>query len=199
MRSGILREAYDYWIGPLSGPDYFPKDRAAIWFERSDTTDNFIREGFGPDLDLVATADWPLANLTREERIGLVIFLDQFPRNIFRETPAAFAYDSRAREIAGALLEHNRTGYHPVELVFLALPFEHSEALADQDRSVRLMEELVAALLGGDPFYASALGYARKHRDLILRFHRFPHRNAVLGRTSTPAEEAFLKEHGRGY
>jgi uncharacterized protein (DUF924 family) len=168
-----------------------------MWFERSDATDNYIRGTFGPDLDRVATTTWPLVDLTREEAVGLVIFLDQFPRNIFRESPAAFAYDSRAREIAAALLENNQTGYHPCELVFLALPFEHSEALADQDRCVRLMEELVAA--NPNPFYASALDFARKHRDLILRFRRFPHRNAVLQRKSTPEEEAFLKEHGRGY
>jgi uncharacterized protein (DUF924 family) len=196
---GILREAYDYWIGALADQDSFPADRAKIWFERSDATDDQIRQEFGPHLDKVATFDWPLADLVREEAVGLVMFLDQFPRNIFRESPAAFAYDSRAREIAGALLERNQAGYHPCELVFLGLPFEHSEALADQDRCVRLMEEIVAARPGGNEFYASALDYARKHRDIILRFHRFPHRNAVLERKSTPEEEAFLKEHGRGY
>jgi uncharacterized protein (DUF924 family) len=199
LQRGILREAYDYWIGPLPGPDYFPEDRAKIWFEPSDATDDHIRRKFGPHLDAVATADWPLHELTREEAVGLVIFLDQFPRNMFRRSPAAFAYDSRAREIAGALLERNQAGYHPCELVFLGLPFEHSEALADQDRSVRLMEEIEAATAGGNEFYASALDFADKHRELILRFRRFPHRNAVLQRQSTPEEAAFLKEHGRGY
>jgi uncharacterized protein (DUF924 family) len=199
LQGSILREAYDYWIGPLPRHEYFPEDRAKIWFDISDTTDDHIRENFAPRLDEVATTGWPLADLTREEAVGLVIFLDQFPRNIFRESPAAFAYDSRAREVAGALLERNRALYHPCELVFLSLPFEHSEALADQDRSVRLLEEIVAATPGGNEFYPVALDFARKHRDLILRFHRFPHRNVVLNRTSTPEEETFLKEHGRGY
>jgi uncharacterized protein (DUF924 family) len=199
LQTGILREAHDYWIGPLPGRDYFPDDRSKIWFERSDATDNRIREIFGPYLDEAATADWPLADLTREEGVGLVIFLDQFPRNIFRESPAAFAYDSRAREIAGALLERNRDGYHPCELVFLTLPFVHSEALTDQDRAVSLAAEIVAAMPAPNPFYGISLDAARKHRDIIRRFHRFPHRNAVLGRRSTPAEEAFMREHGRGY
>jgi uncharacterized protein (DUF924 family) len=194
-----LRQVHEYWFGTLSEPERFPLNRAAIWFERSDATDSYIRETFGPKLDPIATADWHVADLDREEGVGLVVFLDQFPRNIFRDSPAAFAYDSRAREIAGALLERNQYDYHPVERVFLALPFEHSEALADQDRAVRLMEDLVAALPDADGFYSDALDYARKHRDIVLLFHRFPHRNAVLGRRSTPEEEAFLKEHGRGY
>lgn len=199
MRRDVLRKAHDYWFGPLSGPDRFPEERAKIWFERSDATDDHIRREFGPYLDEVATADWQLEELTREERVGLVIFLDQFPRNVFRESPAAFAYDSRAREVAGMLLERNQAGYHPCELVFMALPFEHSEALADQDRAVRVLEGLVAAMPGGNEFYAGALDFARKHRDLIRRFHRFPHRNAVLGRQSTSEEAAFLKDYGRGY
>jgi len=199
LQTGILREAHDYWIGPLPDGDYFPQGRAKIWFERSDATDDHIREKFGPHLDEVATTDWPLEKLTREEGVGLVIFLDQFPRNIFRESPAAFAYDSRAREIAGALLERNPDGYHPCERMFLGLPLVHSEALADQDRAVSLATEIVAAMPAPNPFYGISLDAARKHRDIIRRFHRFPHRNAVLGRRSTPAEEAFMREHGRGY
>lgn len=198
MQTDILRRAYDFWIGPLPTPEYFPEDRSKIWFEKSDATDDHIRREFGSALDMVATTDWPLDELTRQEAVGLVIFLDQFPRNMFRESPAAFAYDSRAREIAGALLNRNLTEYHPCERMFLGLPFVHSESLADQDRAVQLAEAL-AASTGGHPFFNKSLDLARQHRDLIAQFHRFPHRNGCVGRQSTQEEMAFMEKHGRGF
>ena len=195
----ILRQAYQYWFGELSGPAQFPADKAEIWFKQSDATDTHIREKFGSQLKAVASADWPLSEMSRQERVGLVIFLDQFPRNIFRDSAEAFAYDPVARRIATALSVNNFSEYFPVEQVFLLLPFEHSESIADQERGVRLITDLAAKMPPENGFYSAALDAAIKHRDLILRFGRFPHRNVVLGRTSTPEEIAFAKEHGRGY
>jgi len=199
MNPAILHDAHAWWFGSLSGPADFPADKAAMWFERSHATDDHIRRAFGPHLAAVAAASWPLADLAREERVGLVLFLDQFPRNIFRESAEAFARDERAREIAAALIDNNYGEYYLIERAFLILPFEHSESLADQDTAVRLAEELAAAAPPGNDFFPSLVDYAVKHRDLIRRFGRFPHRNAVLGRESTPEEVAFLTEHGRGY
>ena len=199
MNPAILREAHAWWFGSLSGPADFPAAKAATWFEVSDATDDHIRRTFGPHLSAVASAAWPPADLGREERVGLVVFLDQFPRNIFRESAEAFAHDARAREIAATLIDNNYGEYYLIERAFLILPFEHSEQLADQDKSVRLAEELAAAAPAGNDFFPSLVEYAAKHRDLIRRFGRFPHRNAALGRESTPEEAAFLKEHGRGY
>jgi uncharacterized protein (DUF924 family) len=195
----ILGEVYRYWFGSLSGHDDYPKDKSEIWFKQSDATDSFIRDSFGAFIPQAAEAEWNLAELTREEQIGLVVLLDQFPRNIFRTSGEAFAYDAKARELARRLID-GRHRFHRVERSFLFLPFEHSEEGADQDLSVFLFAE--DAVSAPESWTATAriyLDYATRHRDLIRKFGRFPHRNAVLGRPSTPKEETFLKEHGRGY
>ncbi|WP_426664423.1 DUF924 family protein [Rhodanobacter aciditrophus] len=121
-----------------------------------------------------------------EGALALLILLDQFPRNAFRGTAHMFATDPLALAFARAAVERGHDhAIDPALRVFFYLPFEHSEALADQDRAVALCEGL------GD--YAR---YARIHHDVIARFGRFPHRNAVLGRDSTAAERAFLDEGG---
>jgi uncharacterized protein (DUF924 family) len=123
-----------------------------------------------------------------EDALALVLLLDQIPRNVFRRSGHAFATDGLAREVAKRAVE---AGFDqridaPMRLFFY-MPFEHSEDMADQDRSV----ELVSAM--GDAGYTD---YARRHRDVIARFGRFPHRNAALGRVSTPEERAWLDAGG---
>lgn len=199
MYAGILSQAYQFWFGDLATPDHFPADRSEVWFKQSDDTDSYIRNTFGSQLDFVARERWPLAAMTRQERVGLVVYLDQFPRNIFRDSGRAFEYDSIARRVATALGGNNFSEYFMVEQVFLILPFEHSEQIADQERAVTLMTGLAAKAPPEQGFYRLALDAALKHRELILRFGRFPHRNGVLGRVSTAEEIAFAREHGRGY
>jgi uncharacterized protein (DUF924 family) len=197
----VLRQVHHFWFGPLSGPEDFPAERAPIWFERRDTTDEAIRTAFGGDLDGIAAQRWRLDALSPAERVGLVVALDQFPRNLFRGDGRAFIHDARARHLSRRIVAHGAIDeYCLVERVFLLLPFEHSERLADQDFSVAeyllLTHEAPEAQRD---IYARFLDYAEKHRMLIRRFGRFPHRNADLGRESTPEEAAFLAEHGRGY
>ncbi|MCX5496338.1 DUF924 domain-containing protein [Kaistia dalseonensis] len=195
-----LVAAHRYWCGHLVYPTDYPAEKSAIWFERKDETDDYIRATFGPDLDRVAATDWPLDAMSREARIGLVIYLDQFPRNMFRADARAYAYDARARSIAHALVAAGVEEYGLIERSFLYLPFEHSEDLADQQLSVRLYEALLAAAPADQiPIYENFVAFAIKHRELIERFGRFPHRNADLGRVSTPDEVAFLEANGRGY
>jgi uncharacterized protein (DUF924 family) len=119
--------------------------------------------------------------------LALVLLLDQFPRNCFRGTPRMFATDAAARAVASAAIEagHDRA-IDPDLRVFLYLPFEHSEDPADQERAVALIAPLGPELLS----------YAEAHRDIIRRFGRFPHRNAILGRETTPEEQRFLDEGG---
>ena len=199
MDRKILDDIYRYWFGSLSGPDEFPKEKSEIWFKQSDATDSFIRDSFGAFIPEAAKVEWNLAELTHEEQIALVILFDQFPRNIFRTSGEAFAYDGKARDLARRLIDGRRR-FHRVERSFLFLPFEHSEDAADQDFSVLLFaEEAVSAPESWTGTSRIYLDYATRHRDLIRKFGRFPHRNAVLGRPSTPEEEAFLKENGRGY
>jgi uncharacterized protein (DUF924 family) len=122
--------------------------------------------------------------------LALVVLLDQFPRNMFRGTARAFEGDAGAREAARALLERGwDRDMSQAQRLFAYLPFEHSEALADQDLACELMKD----------FDDEQRGYAERHRDIIRRFGRFPHRNAALGRASTAAEVEFLKQPGSGF
>lgn len=125
---------------------------------------------------------------TPDGALALVLLLDQFPRNMFRASPKAYASDPRARGVASEALAHGFEQRVPAALRrFFHLPFSHSEEAADQERAVRLAEA------SGDP---DALKWARHHRDVIVRFGRFPHRNAILGRDSTPAEQDWLAQEG---
>ena len=125
---------------------------------------------------------------TAEGALALLLLLDQIPRNIFRGSGHAFASDGLARHYAGrALASGHDAAFEPMLRAFFYLPFEHSEDLADQDRSVALCEAM------GDANY---LKYAEAHRDVIRRFGRFPHRNHALGRDNTPEEQAWLDAGG---
>lgn len=173
-----------FWFADVPGDDF--RARKDIWFESDPAFDAVVASRFAAlhakasAGDLTAWEDRPRSTL------ALVIVLDQFPRNIYRDTRRAFASDPQALAVAQRAL--NRGFDHalrPVERMFLYLPFEHSENSEDQDRSVALFTAL------GDPV---TLDYAVRHRDIIDRFGRFPHRNAVLGRASTSEEGAFLAE-----
>jgi uncharacterized protein (DUF924 family) len=124
--------------------------------------------------------------------LALVVVLDQFSRNLHRDSARAFAQDAYARECAGQALERgDDLGLLPVERQFLYMPFEHSERLEDQERALDLFRSLEAF-----EETRGLLEYAERHHRIIARFGRFPHRNAALGRASTPEEEAFLAQPG---
>lgn len=158
--------------------------RPEDWFKRDADLDRRITERFRDLHD--AVAEMPLADLARDAAtaVAAVLVLDQFPRNMFRGTPRAFATDALARAVADRAVSTGLdAGLSKHERVFLYLPFEHGESLADQERSVALISSL------GDAEYTR---YAIAHRDIIARFGRYPHRNAALGRVSTAEEVAFL-------
>jgi uncharacterized protein (DUF924 family) len=196
----VLKDIHDYWFGALKAPDdRSPADKSAIWFRRSDETDAHIRETWGPFIARAAAVDWDLGALSREERVGLVILLDQFPRNIYRTTGEAFAYDPKARGIAGRLIADGVDRLWLQEQNFVFLPFVHSEDVADQDHALLLGAR--AAIDAPEAWKEDRrinLDFATRHRDIIRKFGRFPHRNEMLGRDSTPEELEFLKG-GRGY
>lgn len=157
----------------------------AKWFRGGAELDEQIRERF---FDLwTEKRDEPVAALLGDPRTALaaVILFDQFPRNMFRETAEQFATDAKALEIAKAAISRGfDRQLSQKERAFLYMPFQHSEQLADQDLSVALFAKL------GDE---KKLEYAEKHRDIIARYGRFPHRNAVLGRSATAEESAARK------
>ena len=166
---------------------WFQRDRKS-WFSKDADFDLDIRARFLPLYELAAGGG--LAAWMQEPRscLALVIVLDQFPRNMFRGSARAFATDAAAREAARTILKRGwDKSYTLDERTFAYLPFEHSENLEDQEQSLRLFE--------GN----ANLEWARKHYEIVRRFGRFPHRNAALGRASTPEEIAFLGQPGSGF
>ena len=188
-------------------PNYRPHDVLAFWFgsdaERGQRHKRWFEKDAAFDAEikrlflrlyeaLAGSRDWldaPASVLAR------IIVLDQFPRQMFRGNPRAFAADALALEAAKLAVER---GYDrnllPVERLFVYLPFEHSEALADQLRACELTQPLAQY-----PETEDTYRYAIAHRDIIQRFGRFPHRNAILGRLSTPEEIEFLKQPGSSF
>jgi uncharacterized protein (DUF924 family) len=189
----LYEEVLAFWFGTPSDP-WFGQFRPE-WFRKDSGFDEGIRRRFSPLLAALTEGehqDWLLAP---RSALAFVIVLDQFSRNMFRGDARAFAQDALARSAADQAMRRGfDAAVSPVERSFFYLPFMHSEVLADQDRSVALFE----ALAGGDA-NNSSVDYARRHRDIIARFGRFPHRNAVLGRPSTPEELAFLSEPGSSF
>lgn len=182
------RTLLDLWFGAPGDPGR--EQPRAIWFERSDAFDTELRRLFGADHHRAAAGEYDGWLATPEGAVALTLLLDQVPRNIHRGSPTAFASDAKARQTARLALERGFDRALPaVWRWFLYLPFEHSEDTADQDRSVLLFRALPSSAETD-----KIVDYAEQHRDIIRRFGRFPHRNAVLGRRSTPEEDAFLRQ-----
>jgi len=158
------------------------------WYSAKPAFDEVIRLKFEPVHHAAARGEYDDWAVTPKGALALLIVLDQFPRNLYRKSAHAFATDPKARAIARVAAEN---GWHrdvdPEMRQFMLLPFEHSEDLADQDYGLALAEAL------GD---AEMVKWHRIHRDIIVRFGRFPHRNPMLGRTTTVEEQAFLDEGG---
>jgi uncharacterized protein (DUF924 family) len=158
------------------------------WFAKDEGFDALCRARFLATYEAAARGDLNDWELVAEGALAVVLLLDQFPRNMFRGTRRAYQADATARDTADRAIERGFDKQVDPELrVFFYLPFDHSEDPADQERSVALHEA------AGD---AEGLKWGRHHRDLIARFGRFPHRNPILGRESTPEEQAYLAEEG---
>lgn len=158
------------------------------WYERSDAFDAEVRRRFLALWQEAIAGDLASWEGSDDGALALVIVLDQFPRNMFRGTPQAFASDALARDVARRAIDRGVDArVDPVLLEFLYLPFMHSEHLPDQLHCVALFQNTEKA---------ENLQYAREHADIIQRFGRFPHRNRLLGRDSTEEEQAFLDKGG---
>lgn len=184
-----------FWFGPLDEAGFAAPDKHRLWFSADPQTDTAIASRFGDlvgrgltgELDGWAGSDTGL--------VALVLLLDQFTRNIYRGTPRAFAGDSRALALARRAIAAGRhRQMPPIHRVFLYLPLEHCEDPAIQDECVQLFTALAAET--GTAAVDDFARYAVAHRDVIARFGRFPHRNPILGRSSTPEESAYLERHG---
>lgn len=160
------------------------------WFAARPAFDDVIRLKFEPVHHAAARGEYDKWAAEAESALALLILLDQFPRNLYRRSAHAFATDEKARTVARQAAEK---GWHlevePEMRQFMVLPFVHAEDIADQDYGLILAEEVA------DP---ELLKWVRLHRDVIVRFGRFPHRNPAFGRVTTPEEQAFLDEGGFG-
>jgi uncharacterized protein (DUF924 family) len=182
------RALLDFWFGPEGDPER--ECHRQIWFKCPDEHDETLRRLFLADYEMAASgalAEWETAP---ESALALLLLLDQIPRNIFRSTARAYATDPLAREIADrAMAKGFDRGLPPAWCKFFYMPLHHSENADDQRRSFALLEALPPA-----PEKIDNGRYTRRYLSIIERFGRFPHRNAVLGRVSTPEEIAFLQE-----
>ena len=194
MRHPHLEEVRHFWFEDACTSPASLARHQARWFAPSDQLDRDIEKRFGALPEAVRSGALSYRPDDAHDLLTVILILDQFPRQIYRNTPQAFAYDSEARAISSAMIEKSLFQVlHPVEQVFVFLPFEHSETLSDQSLSVQLYETLSQQATGPyQSFLENALDYARRHYPSIKRFGRFPHRNATLKRGSTREEDSFL-------
>jgi uncharacterized protein (DUF924 family) len=183
------RAVLDFWFGP--------DDRQrAEWFRKDPDFDTHIRTRFGPLIDQALAGLLDAWAAAPESALARIVVLDQFTRNAFRDTPRAFAGDALALQAARELVTRGFDRHLPARWRgFAYLPFEHAEDLQAQGESLRLF----AALADERPDLADLLTWARKHQEIVVRFGRYPHRNAILGRPSTDEERAFLAEPGSSF
>ena len=182
-RLPVAADVHSFWFGTPPG-----KQRAE-WFRKDDAFDGEIRRRFGDLHEAASRRELESWRAAPDSLVALVVVLDQFSRNLHRGKARAFDQDPYAREVAReALARGDDASRLPVERLFLYLPFEHSEDRADQELSVRLLSQLESF----DPTRGIAQ-WALRHKAVIDRFGRFPHRNATLGRVSTPDELKFLE------
>lgn len=194
MTNELVSDVLDFWFAPPGGAEH--NRTRAVWFKKDDAFDAAIGSRFGALIEQAlsgALAPW---TATTDGTLAAIIVLDQFTRNAFRNTPRSFAGDAQALTLARKLVASGADRTLPgVRRLFVYLPFEHAEDLATQEECLRLF----ASLAQDEPPLADLLTWAERHHAVIARFGRFPHRNAILGRTSTPEEEAFLREPGSSF
>ncbi len=183
-----------FWFGAIQDERSCFEERSKLWFAQNPAFDQEIVHRFQPDYELAAQGQLTHWTQTARGGLALVLVLDQFPRNMFRNDPRAFATDQQAQQVAERVIA---AGFdrqlRSVERYFVYVPFMHSEKREHQQRSVTLFQQLAEQREYFDT------SYAVRHKDVIDRFGRFPHRNNVLGRASTSEELEFLKQPGSSF
>lgn len=187
------KEILEFWFGTPDDPDYGQQRK--IWFTKNPEFDQEVRSRFLPYYNQAATGQLDDWQASPTSCLALIILLDQFPRNMFRGQPQAFATDSQALFFAQhAVAQKFDHELLPLQRWFIYMPFEHSENLEDQHQSVELFKTL-----SDQANLADGFDYAKRHLKVIERFGRFPHRNQILGRETTLEEAEFLKQPGSSF
>ncbi|MEI8324458.1 MAG: DUF924 family protein [Betaproteobacteria bacterium] len=194
LEPSAVQQVLNDWFGPL-GSESDGQIRT-LWFQKSDATDAGIKERFAALIEQALAGELATWKATPLGCLALIIVLDQFTRNAFRDSARAFAGDAQALQVALAVLESaHYVGLEPLQRWFVLMPLEHAEDGTIQQRSVGSFEALAQA----DARLADAADYARRHQQVIARFGRFPHRNQALGRVSSAEELAYLAQPGSGF
>jgi uncharacterized protein (DUF924 family) len=190
-----IEEILRFWFGtPPNQARY--AERRKLWFSKNPELDQEIRDRFMAVYEQAASGKLEHWQQAPDRCLALLIVLDQFSRNMFRNSPRSFAADAKALLIAKTAIARGLDQQlEPVQRIFMYLPLEHSENLEDQLQSVKYFRDLAAI----DPELSDVSDYAVRHYDVIKRFGRFPHRNAILGRETTPEEALFLQQPGSSF
>ena len=191
----------DFWFGPLDENGAPKENRFPLWFESNPKTDQTIKERFADDLAKAKQGDLHHWADTAKGRLALIVVLDQFTRNIYRGSGEAFASDHLARDLSATGIDCGHDKQLGVyERAFFYMPLEHSESMADQDRCIEVFTSLKEEARPAVQEAATRfLDFAHSHRAIIERFGRYPHRNVLLDRPSTPEELAWLNEGGETF
>lgn len=188
----------DWWFGPEASASQVAAARQGLWFGKKDHQDAEARERFGERVE--QALDGGLADWAEQPDgwLALILLLDQLPRMIFRNDPRGFAGDARAQTlVADGLARGLERHLAPIRQIFIYLVLEHAEDLASQERALYRYQRLLDGTDAAErKLFEGFLEFSERHRVVIARFGRFPHRNAVLGRASSDEESAFLREPG---
>jgi uncharacterized protein (DUF924 family) len=189
-------EVLSFWFGEPARTEAELMQKTRRWFAGGPEVDREIETRFGPDVEQALAGGLTEWESSAHDLLALVLVLDQFPRSIYRNTPRAYAGDARAFTLAARAFDGGMAAeLQPIQKHFLGMPFLHAENLAALERCVGLFERFSAD--AAPPYtltFEMGLEQAHKYRDIIARFGRFPHRNVILGRESTPEELEFLKD-----
>ncbi|OLF56624.1 DUF924 family protein [Pseudomonas chlororaphis] len=191
----------DWWFGSAEKPADIAAEKGGLWFGKRDSQDLEARERFGALVEQALAGGLTEWAQRPQGWLALVLLLDQLPRMLYRETPKSFSGDLRAQALVaqGIAADFDRQ-LSPMQRSFIYLVFEHCENLAVQNEAVSRFVALHDEQPQEDqPVFADQLDYAERHQKVIARFGRFPHRNRILGRESTPEELAFLREPGSSF
>lgn len=203
----LVNDILDLWFGDWTDDEPVPEDGAPqmkLWWGKDADVDAQLRDRFGAAARAALEGDHDDWQDDPASCLALILLLDQIPRNIHRGTPQAFESDAKARKVAKGAIAAGIDRRMPFAWRYFAyMPLMHSEELADHDLAVRAFGELVVDAARMDSYrvdaYKAALDFEHRHRAIIERFGRYPHRNTILGRPSTPEEQAFLEEPGSSF
>jgi len=196
-----IEEVLGFWFGDCTDDPRRAVARNEIWFGSAAALDEEIRTRFRVLIESAAASELDNWRVFARGSLALILLLDQFPRHVYRGTPRAFATDAAALAVCKRGLERDfPRQLHPAEQVFFLLPLSHSEQRGDQERCLELFAELYENCPEAWRDHLSgAAEFARRHRDVVHRFGRFPHRNRVLDRPSTREEIAYLESGGESW